>query len=118
MNDRSRTMNRDTSEVAETGSWREISHQINDSKRILEKRLAAEIEEFSYPEGRFTDKIRQEVIDAGYSVAVATNPGKDYPDDDVFALKRLRISENSRNMFVFWVETSGFYTFMKEHRHK
>jgi len=71
---------------------------------------------FSYPEGRFDDKIRQLVIDAGYRLAVATHPGKYYPNDDIFALKRLRISENAKGLFVFWAETSGFYTFIKEHR--
>lgn len=95
-----------------------LKKEIFNSKKILEAKLGRQINAFSYPEGRFNDKIRQLVIAGGYKVAVATNPGKNYPDDDVFALKRLRISENAANMFVFWVETSGFYTFLKEHRHK
>jgi len=92
----------------------EIKRQIFESKRILEEKLGREVTVFSYPEGGFNAKIRQLVIDAGYKAAVATNPGRDYPDDDVFALKRLRISENAGNLFVFWVESSGLYTFMKE----
>ena len=92
--------------------------QIFDSKRLLEQALGVPVEIFSYPGGMFNARIRQMVIDAGYKLAVATNPGKDYPRDDIFAIKRLRISENSGNLFVFGVETSGFYTFMKEHRHK
>lgn len=99
-------------------SEEEVKKEISLSKRILEERLAKAVTVFSYPEGRFNERIRQLVIDAGYKSAVATNPGKDYPSDDIFALKRMRISENARNLFIFWVETSGFYTFMKEHRHK
>jgi peptidoglycan/xylan/chitin deacetylase (PgdA/CDA1 family) len=95
-----------------------IRKEIFDSKRILEEKLAKEVSAFSYPEGRFNDKIKKLVIDAGYKLAVATNPGKNFPNDDIFALKRLRISENAKNPFIFWVETSGFYTFMKERRHK
>jgi peptidoglycan/xylan/chitin deacetylase (PgdA/CDA1 family) len=99
-------------------SEEEVKNQVFLSKQILEQKLGKKVYAFSYPEGRFNPKIRQLVIDAGYKVAVATNPGKRYPGDDVFALKRLRISENASNLFVFWVETSGFYTFIKEARKK
>ncbi|MDD5155235.1 MAG: polysaccharide deacetylase family protein [Candidatus Omnitrophica bacterium] len=95
-------------------SAEEIRKQIFASKQILEQKLGRQVDVFSYPEGGFNANIRQLVIDAGYKAAVATNPGKNYPDNDVFALKRLRISENAANMFIFWVETSGYYTFMKE----
>lgn len=95
-----------------------IKKEIYDSKKILEEKLEREISLFSYPEGFFNDKIRKMVIDAGYKGAVTTNPGRNYSDKDVFALKRLRISENAKNLFVFWVETSGYYTFMKESKRK
>lgn len=95
-----------------------LKKEIFDSKKILQDKLGKPVNAFSYPEGRFNDKIRQLVIASGYKLSVATNPGKRYPKGDIFALKRLRISENAGNMFVFWVETSGFYTFLKEHRHK
>lgn len=94
----------------------QIKRQIFDSKKILEEKLGRKVEFFSYPEGMFDSRIKQLVIAAGYSGAVATNPGKDYADDDVFLLKRLRISENSANMFIFAVESSGFYTFLKEYK--
>ncbi len=94
----------------------ELKRQIFESKRILEERLGCKINMFSYPEGRFNDKIKQLVKDAGYKLAVATSPGKRFPDDDMFILKRLRISATSNNLFVFWIETSGFYIFIKEHR--
>lgn len=93
-----------------------LKREILDSKKILEEKLARQITLFSYPEGRFNDKIRKLVIAAGYKLAVATSPGRQYPNNDIFVLKRLRISETARNMFVFWIQTSGFYTFIKEHR--
>lgn len=95
-----------------------LRDEIFDSKHILEEQLGQKINIFSYPEGMFDAKIRGLVIEAGYLGALATNPGKKCPNNDIFALKRLRISENAKNMFVFWIETSGFYTFMKERRHK
>lgn len=95
-------------------SREELNRQISGSKEILEEKLGKKVNVFSYPEGAFDPEVRQLVIDAGYRAAVATNPGRDYPNDDTFALKRLRISENAAELFVFWVETSGLYTFMKE----
>jgi peptidoglycan/xylan/chitin deacetylase (PgdA/CDA1 family) len=95
-----------------------LRQQIFDAKKILEEKLGRPVNTFAYPEGRFNAHIRQLVIDAGYRVAVATGPGRDYPNNDTYALKRIRISESAKNLFVFWVETCGFYTFMKERRHK
>ncbi|RJO65142.1 MAG: polysaccharide deacetylase family protein [Candidatus Omnitrophota bacterium] len=93
-----------------------VKKEIYDSKKALEGKLKTPVESFSYPEGRFNPAIRQLVKDAGYTVAVATSPGKGYPNDDAWALKRLRISSTSDNLFVFWFEISGIYTFIKEHR--
>jgi len=95
-----------------------LRKEIFSSKMILEERLGRKVNAFSYPAGRFNDRIRQLVMTAGYKLAVATNPGKKFADNDIFILKRLRISANSNNLFVFWVETSGYYNFMREHRHK
>lgn len=96
----------------------DVVREINDSKKMLEERLGVPVRIFSYPEGMFTPRIRQLVREAGYAAAVATNPGKKSPWTDVFALKRLRIGPNADNLFVFWFETSGVYTFFKEHRKK
>ena len=96
----------------------ELRRQIFDSKKVLEAKLGRAVNLFSYPEGRFTCHIRQLVIDSGYKAAVATNPGLRFPDEDIFALKRLRISSTSDNLFVFWIETSGYYNFIREKRQR
>jgi len=97
-------------------SKEDLKREIFDSKKILEEKLGRDINAFSYPEGRFDVRIRDLVMDAGYRLAVATSAGKNFPNDDIFALKRLRISSTSDNLFVFWFETSGIYTFIKEKR--
>jgi peptidoglycan/xylan/chitin deacetylase (PgdA/CDA1 family) len=94
----------------------QLKREIFDSKKILEEKLARSVNTFSYAGGMFNNKIRQLVIDAGYKFAVATSPGKKFTSDDAFALKRLRISSSSNSLFVFGVETSGIYTFIKERR--
>jgi peptidoglycan/xylan/chitin deacetylase (PgdA/CDA1 family) len=96
----------------------EVRRQIFESKKILEDKIGGEVRIFSYPGGFFTPQIRQLVMAAGYKAAAATNPGRDYPDNDIYALKRLRISENAGNLAVFAFEISGIYTFFKEHRRK
>ncbi|MCX5711584.1 MAG: polysaccharide deacetylase family protein [Candidatus Omnitrophica bacterium] len=92
----------------------EVKRQIVESKKILEEKLGRHISAFSYPEGRFNDKVKQIVIDAGYELAVATSPGRKHPANDIYLLKRLRISENAENLFVLWFETTGFYKYLKE----
>lgn len=104
--------------LTEVDSGQQLKNEVFDSKKILEEKLGKKITIFSYPSGRFNALVRQLVIDAGYQMAVVTNPGKKYPSDDIFALKRLRISENAGNLFIFWVESSGFYNFMREYRAK
>ena len=94
----------------------ELRRQIFDSKRILEEKLGRKVSSFSYPEGRFNSRIRQLVIEACYTAAVSTKPGKFYPNDDIFALKRVRAYTGS-NMLIFAVQVSGYYTFMREYNH-
>jgi peptidoglycan/xylan/chitin deacetylase (PgdA/CDA1 family) len=93
-----------------------LKKEIFESKKKLESILGRPVNCFSYPIGGFNESIRQMVIDAGYSVAVATSPGLDYPNDDPFAIKRVRISENSKNLFIFWFEISGTYKYFLELR--
>ncbi len=96
----------------------ELVNEISRSKKILEEKLGAGVTTFAYPCGRFNAGVRQRVAEAGYRTAVVTNPGKSVKNDDLFALKRVRISESASNLFVFWFEISGYYNFIREHRHK
>jgi peptidoglycan/xylan/chitin deacetylase (PgdA/CDA1 family) len=99
--------------LTKISSDEELKRQVFFSKKTLEEELGVAVYAFSYPEGRFDAKIRQLVIDAGHKTAVATKLGKDYPKNDIFALRRLRISSSSDNLFVFWFETTGFYNFLR-----
>jgi len=93
-----------------------LNIEITDSKRAIESHIRKAVFSFSYPVGAFDVRVKEKVRKAGYEIAVATNPGRDYPDHDLFAMKRVRISRTSDSMLVFWIETSGFYTWIKEHR--
>jgi peptidoglycan/xylan/chitin deacetylase (PgdA/CDA1 family) len=97
-------------------SAEDARNEIYESKAVLESRLQRPIPLFSYPGGGFTPAVRQQVIDAGYLGATATHPGREYPNLDPYALKRIRISRTSDNLFVFWLQLSGFYTLYEEIR--
>jgi len=97
-------------------SAKDLKKEIYGSKIALEEKLGRPVEIFAYPSGRFNAEVIQEVKEAGYQVAVVTNPGRKIPDNNVLALKRLRLSENSRSMFIFWFETTGYYNFIRETR--
>ena len=102
--------------LSEINLEEQLKEEIFDSKKILEKELNQEVKFFSYPFGGRSLDARRLVSLAGYKAALGTNFPKGYPGDDIYALKRLRISENCRNLFIFWVEASGFYTHIKEQR--
>lgn len=91
-----------------------LIYEIRGSKKALEKKLGKSISLFSYPAGGFNKKSRQTVIDSGYLAAVATKPGIRYPSNDVYALKRIRVSESKYNYLVFWYKVSGIYTPIQE----
>ena len=93
-----------------------IREELVKSKEILEKQTGRKIKTLSYPLGAFNEEVRKIAEETGYIGAVATNPGPDYPDNDPYALKRIRISMTSDNLVAFWIETSGYYTFIKEIR--
>lgn len=93
-----------------------LERELVDSKAILEQKLGKEVKFFCYPVGAHDGKVEAAVKKAGYAAAVATNPGRFKPSDDIYAIKRIKISRTSDNPIVLWFETSGYYTWIKEHR--
>lgn len=97
-------------------SDQKLNTEIVESKRAIESHLHKKVNAFCYPSGGFDKNAIEKVIKAGYEIAVATNPGKKYPKHDLFVMKRIKIARTSDNLLVFWLETTGFYTWIKEHR--
>ena len=93
-----------------------LRDELAESKRVLQAQVDASIEWVSYPLGNYDIRVQQAARAAGYVGAVATNPGPSAADDDLFALKRIRISRTSDSLLTFALESSGFYTMIKEWR--
>lgn len=95
-----------------------LMDEIAGSKAILESNIKDKVSFFCYPIGNFDDTVRQAVIDAGYWGAVGTNPPLKYSRKDFYAIPRIKISRNCDNPIIFWFETSGYYTFIKDFKKK
>lgn len=95
-----------------------LAEELSGSKRALEEGLGKKVEYLCYPLGAHDDRVEEASRNAGYRVCFATNPGPGKPSDNVFAVKRIRVSRTSNNLLVFWFESSGYYTWVKEHRDK
>jgi len=91
-----------------------IKKEIADSKAILEKKLGKRVDLFCYPMGAFNARSKKAVEDAGYACAVSTNPPS--APTDRYAIKRVKISRSSDNMFIFWAETTRFYSLFKRRK--
>jgi peptidoglycan/xylan/chitin deacetylase (PgdA/CDA1 family) len=95
-----------------------LRKQIIGSKKMLEKKLRTPVDTFCYVGGMFTPHIKELVKQAGYKYAVATGLGRRYSNQDVYAIKRVRISSASNNLFDFWMRTSGHYNSFRKHEKK
>lgn len=94
---------------------RELKREIGSSKRILDGKLNKPVVLFCYPLGGFTAEIQEIVRRSGYLAACSTNRGytQTYLNDDIFALKRIKITDAPFNLFVFWAKLSGYYNLFR-----
>lgn len=94
--------------------------EIVDSKKKLEEKIGQPVKVFSYPAGAYDERVKQMVKKAGYIGACATNPEVNFKRQhqkyDPYAIARCRISRTSDNLLVFFIESSGYYTWIKSIR--
>lgn len=70
----------------------EAEKEIVQSKSKLEQKLKNPVNFFCYPIGKFNQETQELVKEAGYKGAVTTLSGKDNKTEDIYQLKRIRIS--------------------------
>lgn len=91
-----------------------LRDQIEGSKKELEKITGKEVLFFSYPIGGYNFLVRDMVGRAGYKAALTTMPKKGYALEDIYALKRIKMTDRAKNPVIFFISTSGYYLRMKE----
>lgn len=91
----------------------DAEREIRDSKARLEHELGAPVTMFSYPNGGadryMTPEVARLVRDAGYAAATTSRNGFASRGSDVFALERVQVSEELRDLaFALEVERFAF----------
>jgi peptidoglycan/xylan/chitin deacetylase (PgdA/CDA1 family) len=69
--------------------------EIEASKHEVEQRLELPVATFAYPHGSYDRRVRQAVIDAGFSSAAAVKNALSHEHDDPFAIARLTITADT-----------------------
>ena len=69
----------------------EIKREVSDSKQTLEQMIDRSVDTFAYPFGAYDVRVRQAVIDAGFSSAAAVKNALSHPEDDPWAIARFTV---------------------------
>lgn len=86
-----------------------LAYELAESKRVLEEHLGQSVLWLSYPIGGFTPAIQRLTREAGYRAACTTNRGVSKTTQDLFALRRIKMTERDRSALLMWVKLSGYY---------
>lgn len=86
----------------------ELRIEIFGSKELLEKVFKHKIDFFCYPLGGFNEHIKELLKEAGYEAAFTTNRGADRLNRDIYAIKRIKITNNDFWLSL-WLKMSGYY---------
>lgn len=86
------------------------------SKDILEKGIGKKVDYICYPNGAFNDLIKESAKKYGYKGAFTTNPAKRSAIGDIYAIRRLKMSSDTRNPVIIWGKVNRYYAWIKEHR--
>lgn len=66
--------------------------EITNSKSDIERNISANVTDFCYPSGNYTERERVLVESHGYTSAVTVKPGANNGTSDLFALKRTEVT--------------------------
>jgi peptidoglycan/xylan/chitin deacetylase (PgdA/CDA1 family) len=91
--------------------------QISGSKKIIEQKIGMPVDYFCYPSGGFCPKAKGLVVQAGYKGACTTNRGFADFNQDIYELKRIKITNADGNKpFSFWMKLSGYYNVLRKEK--
>ena len=93
-----------------------LREEIVVSKETLENGLGKKVYYICYPNGAFNDLIKETVKIAGYKGGFTTNPTRNSALDDIYAIRRIKMSSSSYKSIILWGKISRYYVWFKEHR--
>jgi peptidoglycan/xylan/chitin deacetylase (PgdA/CDA1 family) len=68
-----------------------VEREVAGSRSELEAALGVPVTVFAYPYGERSPDAEQAVVGAGYLAACGTDPGRNRPSCDLYALRRLEV---------------------------
>lgn len=86
-----------------------IEHELVESKRIIEQQIGRPVSWLSYPVGGFTPEVQEVARTAGYRAACTTNRSGSRRTVDLFALRRIKMTELDRYSLSLRIKLSGYY---------
>jgi peptidoglycan/xylan/chitin deacetylase (PgdA/CDA1 family) len=96
---------------------KEARKEILNSKKIIESKIKKEVKIFSYPNGQkedFNEKIKSILKSCGFTAAVTTIFGSNYPKNknfDLYSIKR--IHPHNLNMLKKQIVSASLYSYFK-----
>ena len=90
-------------------SGEKARRELVESKAAIEQQLGRPVQWLSYPVGGFTAEIQALAKEAGYQAACTTNRGTSKRATDLFALRRVKVTERDCRTLLFRAKLSGYY---------
>lgn len=97
---------------------REIRREISTAQSILMKRLRFPSPLFAYPSGFYNEAAQSEVKRLNYMAAVSASMTEDLSLNERYGFKRVRITNSSKDMPVFWLSVSGYQPALKKLKYR
>jgi peptidoglycan/xylan/chitin deacetylase (PgdA/CDA1 family) len=85
----------------------ELANELVGSLRELESRLSSRSALLAYPHGSHDNRVRSAAIEAGYSAAFTTEPGRNGAGTDLHCLRRVGLKDWDGALGVAWKVLTG-----------
>ena len=93
-----------------------LRDELAGSKSLLEQALGRPVDYICYPNGGFNGLIEEAAQNYGYKGAFTTNPSKKSDIDDIYAIRRIKMSSSSDLPILLRGKLSRYYVWFKERR--
>ncbi len=91
-----------------------VRRELVESKRVLEEKLDRLVNFLSYPVGGFNREIVRLARETGYLAACTTNRGRNFFQQDLFVLKRVKMTEKTTQSYILTAKFSGYYNLLSQ----
>ena len=98
--------------ISQQDAYNEIFYSKQKLEEIFE--FTIPFKYFAYPDGKYNKRIIGITKECRYSGACTTDPGRKYPDKNIFALKRTDVWNKDANVWSFKLKVWGNFVIVRE----